>query len=132
MTDHEGQPAKVKFTSRLDYVPFRLKDDAAGGAAGRRGRARRIGREPNLRVTNGGLDANWMVKHGIPTVTFGAGQNEIHTVKEWVDLTEFETRWSWPTFWPRRRDLKAVRCRWSSVNCSDPCRTCAGRSTNDS
>ena len=49
-----------------------------------------IGREPNLRVTNGGLDANWMVQHGIPTVTFGAGQNEIHTVKEWVDLTEFE------------------------------------------
>ena len=33
--------------------------------------------------TNGGLDANWMVRHGIPTVTFGAGQNEIHTVEEW-------------------------------------------------
>ena len=32
-----------------------------------------------------------MVKHGIPTVTFGAGQNEIHTVKEFVDLTEFES-----------------------------------------
>ena len=40
-------------------------------------------------MTNGGLDANWMVKHGVPTVTFGAGQNEIHTVKEWVDLPEF-------------------------------------------
>lgn len=49
-----------------------------------------IGRAPNPRVTNGGLDANWMVKHGIPTVTFGAGQNDIHTVKEWVDLVEFE------------------------------------------
>ena len=45
----------------------------------------------DLRSTNGGLDANWMVKHGIPTVTFGAGQNEIHTVKEFVDLTEFES-----------------------------------------
>jgi tripeptide aminopeptidase len=32
-----------------------------------------------------------MVKHGIPTVTFGAGQNEIHTAKEYVDLTEFES-----------------------------------------
>ena len=42
-------------------------------------------------MTNGGLDANWMVKHGVPTVTFGAGQNEIHTVKEFVDLTEFES-----------------------------------------
>ncbi|MDB5306771.1 MAG: pepT 2 [Gemmataceae bacterium] len=88
--DHAGRTAKVKFTSRLDYVPFRLKDDAPvvkrAAAA-----VRAIGREPNLRVTNGGLDANWMVKHGIPTVTFGAGQNEIHTVKEFVDLTEFES-----------------------------------------
>ena len=87
--DHEGRTAKAKFTSRLDYVPFRLRDDApvvrrAADAV------RAIGREPNPRVTNGGLDANWMVKHGIPTVTFGAGQNEIHTVKEFVDLTEFE------------------------------------------
>jgi tripeptide aminopeptidase len=88
--DDEGRTAKVKFTSRLDYLPFRMKDDAPvvkrAAAA-----VRAIGREPNLRVTNGGLDANWMVKHGIPTVTFGAGQNEIHTVKEFVDLTEFES-----------------------------------------
>lgn len=87
--DHEGRSAKVKFTSRLDYVPFRLKADSP---VIRRAEAavRAIGREPNMRVTNGGLDANWMVKHGIPTVTFGAGQNEIHTVKEYVDLVEFE------------------------------------------
>lgn len=52
---------------------------------------RALGREPVLRTTNGGLDANWMVKHGIPTVTFGAGQNEIHTIKEFVDLAEFES-----------------------------------------
>lgn len=88
--DHEGRPAKVKFTSRLDYLPFRLPEDSPvvqrAAAA-----VRAIGREPNLRVTNGGLDANWMVKHGIPTITFGAGQNEIHTVKEYVDLTEFES-----------------------------------------
>ena len=38
----------------------------------------------------GGLDANWMVRHGIPTVTFGAGQNEVHTIDEWIDLTEYE------------------------------------------
>ena len=88
--DHEGRTAKVKFMSRLDYVPFRLKPDAP--VVGRAEAAvRAVGREPNLRVTNGGLDANWMVKHGIPTVTFGAGQNEIHTVKEFVDLTEFES-----------------------------------------
>jgi tripeptide aminopeptidase len=87
--DHRGKAAKVKFTSRLDYVPFRLPDNAPvvkkAVAA-----AKSIKLKPTLRVTNGGLDANWMVKHGIPTVTFGAGQNDIHTVKEWVDLKEFE------------------------------------------
>ena len=30
-----------------------------------------------------------MVKHGIPTVTLGAGQNNIHTVEEFVDVSEF-------------------------------------------
>jgi tripeptide aminopeptidase len=88
--DSDGRAAKAKFASRLDYVPFRLKDDAAvvkrAAAA-----VKALGRTPNLRVTNGGLDANWMVKHGVPTVTFGAGQNEIHTVKEFVDLIEFES-----------------------------------------
>jgi len=88
VTDDKRKGGKVKFRSRLDYVPFRLKDTepvvkhamAAAKAAGLK---------PTLRVTNGGLDANWMVKHGIPTVTFGAGQNEIHTIKEYVDLDEF-------------------------------------------
>jgi tripeptide aminopeptidase len=88
--DHEGRTAKIKFTSRLDYLPFRLKEDAPVAKKAAKA-VRAIGRVPNLRVTNGGLDANWMVKHGIPTVTFGAGQNEIHTVKEFVDLTEFES-----------------------------------------
>ena len=27
--------------------------------------------------------------NGVPTVTLGAGQNAIHTVDEWVDLTDF-------------------------------------------
>jgi tripeptide aminopeptidase len=88
--DDRGRPAKVKFTARLDYLPFRLRDDEPvvqrASAA-----VRALGREPQLRVTNGGLDANWLVRHGIPTVTFGAGQNEIHTPREWVDLAEFES-----------------------------------------
>jgi tripeptide aminopeptidase len=87
--DHMGKTAKVKFTSRLDYVPFRMKetDPVVKAAAAA---VKSIGLAPNFKITNGGLDANWMVKHGIPTVTFGAGQNEIHTVKEYVDLNEFD------------------------------------------
>ncbi len=86
--DHEGRTGKVKFTSRTDYHPFRLKDDAPIVKRAIEA-VKAIGRQPSTKVTNGGLDANWMVKHGIPTVTFGAGQNDIHTVKEWVDVPEF-------------------------------------------
>jgi tripeptide aminopeptidase len=85
----EGKTGKVKFRKQTDYHPFRMKDSlpvvkraieavtANGG-------------KPNVRTANGGLDANWMVRHGIPTVTFGAGQNEPHTVDEWINLDDYE------------------------------------------
>jgi tripeptide aminopeptidase len=87
--NHEGKSGRIKFKVQTDYHPFRMKDTlpvvqraVAAVTAG--------GGEPNVRTTNGGLDANWMVRHGIPTVTFGAGQNEAHTVDEWINLDEFE------------------------------------------
>jgi tripeptide aminopeptidase len=89
VTDDKGRAAKVKFHSRLDYHPFHLKSSEAvvrhAEAA-----ARSIGLTPTLRVGNGGLDANWLVRHKIPTVTIGAGQNNIHTTEEYVDLKQFE------------------------------------------
>jgi tripeptide aminopeptidase len=86
--DHKGRGAKVRFKSRLDYYPFRLKPDAAVVALAQSA-AKRAGLKPNLRITNGGLDANWMVRHGIPTVTFGAGQRNVHTIDEYVDLGDY-------------------------------------------
>ena len=88
VTDNEGKTGKVKFTTRTDYFPFRLKEESPVVQHAVEA-VKKIGREPVCRVTNGGLDANWMFKHGIPTVTLGAGQNDIHTVKEWVDVPEF-------------------------------------------
>jgi tripeptide aminopeptidase len=87
--DHRGRGARVRFQARHDYHPFRLKptDPVVRYAEAA---AVRAGLRPTLRTTNGGLDANWMVRHGIPTVTFGAGQNNIHTVEEYVDLVEFQ------------------------------------------
>lgn len=89
VVNSEGKTGRVKFTAHKDYYPFRLKESApvvrrAVAVASAQGHT------PNVRVANGGLDANWLVRHGIPTVTFGAGQNEAHTVDEWVDLVEFE------------------------------------------
>jgi tripeptide aminopeptidase len=88
VTDHRGRSAKVKFESRLDYYPFRLPPEgpvvrAAVSAA------EALGWQPLLRVTNGGLDANWLVRHGVPTITFGAGQNNVHTVEEFVNVPEY-------------------------------------------
>jgi tripeptide aminopeptidase len=42
-----------------------------------------------MAVTNGGLDANWITVHGIPTVTLGCGQRNIHTVSEELDIAQF-------------------------------------------
>jgi tripeptide aminopeptidase len=86
--DDRGQTAKLRFETRHDYYPFHLKptEPVVQHALAA---AEKAGLKPTLRVTNGGLDANWLVRHGIPTVTFGAGQNNIHTVDEFVDLTEF-------------------------------------------
>lgn len=86
--DDKGRRAKVDFKARLDYYPFRLSDDDAVVKHAERA-IQSCGRKPTVKVANGGLDANWIVRHGVPTVTMGAGQNEIHTVDEFVDLSEF-------------------------------------------
>ncbi|MCX7304015.1 MAG: M20/M25/M40 family metallo-hydrolase [Hyphomicrobiales bacterium] len=89
VVDHEGDTAEVKFSHVKSYPPFKLEDDTP--IVKRATKAlKMLGIEPNLMFSNGGLDANWLDKHGIPTITIGAGQAEIHTVKEYVNLPEFE------------------------------------------
>ena len=87
--DDEGKTGTVKFESRLDYMPFRL-DENSPVVNHTKTAIERLGWTPTTRIGNGGLDANWLVRHGVPTVTIGAGQNQIHTIEEWVDLAEFE------------------------------------------
>lgn len=89
VTNVQGQSGKAKFISHTDYYPFRLKDNAPVVKRAIEAVTAQ-GIKPEIRVANGGLDANWLVRHGIPTVTFGAGQNEPHTVDEWIDLKEYE------------------------------------------
>jgi tripeptide aminopeptidase len=88
VTNVAGKKAQVRFKSRKDYYPFSLKDTNPVVKKARAA-AVRAGWEPLLRSTNGGLDANWLVRHGIPTITFGAGQNHVHTIKEYVDLDDY-------------------------------------------
>jgi len=86
----QGKGGKVKFDGRLDYESFRLskKDPSALAAAAA---IKLIGKTPDFAIANGGLDANWLTARGLPTVSLGCGQNNIHTVDEWQNLTEFHT-----------------------------------------
>lgn len=86
--DHEGDTAKVTFESKPSYPSFNLSDDSPAVGHAKRA-AEYLGMKPTTVFSNGGLDANWLDKHGVPTVTIGAGQYEIHTVNEYVNLPEF-------------------------------------------
>jgi tripeptide aminopeptidase len=89
VTDHEGATAEVTFRQLPAYPPFKLDENAP--VVQRATKALKIlGIEPTYVFSNGGLDANWLDKHGVPTITIGSGQAEIHTLKEYVNLAEFE------------------------------------------
>lgn len=89
VADHEGGTAELTFSHTAAYPPFELGKDTP--IVKRAAKAMQIlGIEPVYVFSNGGLDANWLDKHGIPTITIGAGQAEIHTIKEYVNLPEFE------------------------------------------
>jgi tripeptide aminopeptidase len=86
--DVGGTTAEVRFEHVPAYPPFSLAKDSKIVQHAAKA-IESLGLEPAYLFSNGGLDANWLDKHGIPTVTIGAGQYEIHTVNEYVDLPEF-------------------------------------------
>ncbi|MHC4127276.1 MAG: M20/M25/M40 family metallo-hydrolase [Planctomycetota bacterium] len=86
--DERGRTGRVRFTARRDYAAFRLDPDAPVVAEARSA-ARALRLRSKLLVVDGGLDANWLNARGLPTVTFGAGQHNAHTVEEYVDVREY-------------------------------------------
>ncbi len=84
----DGKRGAVRFKSWMDYPSFLLRDDEEvvrfaaavmdmlGGSAG-------------LSLCDGGLDANFLNAHGIPTVSCGTGAHRPHTVDEYIDIEEF-------------------------------------------
>jgi tripeptide aminopeptidase len=84
-----GKRGEVAINGRLDYESFLLKQTEPCVVAAREA-VKAIGLEPEVTISNGGLDANWMSAHGIPTVTLGCGQNNIHTISEELDIPSFE------------------------------------------
>jgi tripeptide aminopeptidase len=85
----EGKSGRIKFKAETDYYPFRMKETLPVVQRAMEA-VSAVGGTPVIRAANGGLDANWMVRHDVPTVTFGAGQNEPHTIDEWINLDEYD------------------------------------------
>jgi tripeptide aminopeptidase len=83
-----GECGRIVFTSRLDYESFRLADNEPCVVAAEAA-VRAAGGEPYRAISDGGLDANWLTAHGVPTVTLGAGQENAHTTREYLDVEEF-------------------------------------------
>lgn len=85
----EGKRGSVEFDGRLDYESFAL-DGNSECVRLAEAAAASVGLEPYRAVSNGGLDANWVNAHGIPTVSLGCGQMNVHTTSERLDLKAFE------------------------------------------
>ena len=84
----DGKCGAVEIDGRLDYESFHLPDDSPSILAAEEA-IRSLGGKPVRAISNGGLDANWISARGIPTVTIGCGQENIHTPAERLDCGEF-------------------------------------------
>jgi tripeptide aminopeptidase len=88
--NEQGRGGRVEMDGRLDYESFVLPTDDPS-LAGAEAAIRSVGLEPQRAVARGGLDANWMFRHGIPTATMGCGQGNQHMVTETLRVKQFET-----------------------------------------
>jgi tripeptide aminopeptidase len=83
-----GRRGSVEITVQDKYESFRL-EEAEPCVQAALAAVLDAGLEPETRVINGGLDANWLTAHGLPTVTLGCGQAGIHTVEERLHVESF-------------------------------------------
>ncbi|MBE7466476.1 MAG: M20/M25/M40 family metallo-hydrolase [Planctomycetes bacterium] len=83
-----GQCAEVAFGPAPTYESFKLPEGEPAVLLALRA-ARELSIEMACVDNNGGMDSNWLNAHGIPTVTYGTGQRQVHTPHEWIDLDEY-------------------------------------------
>jgi tripeptide aminopeptidase len=84
----EGRRGSVRFDGRLDYESF-LLDGKSECVRLAEAAVTAVGRQPLQAISNGGLDANWINAHGIPAVTLGCGQMNVHMTSEMLDLAAY-------------------------------------------
>ncbi|HEY2251645.1 MAG TPA: M20/M25/M40 family metallo-hydrolase [Planctomycetaceae bacterium] len=83
-----GKMGRLRFQADLKYESFKIPESAPAVQSSLRA-IRDVGLEPAIRISNGGLDANWLSARGLPTVTLGAGQQNVHTVNETLAVDDF-------------------------------------------
>jgi tripeptide aminopeptidase len=83
-----GKAGRVNFTADLKYESFKLAETEPVVQAALNA-ARATGLDAITHVSNGGLDANWLSARGLPTVTMGCGQQNVHTVDEALHIKNF-------------------------------------------
>ncbi|MBL8818031.1 MAG: M20/M25/M40 family metallo-hydrolase [Planctomyces sp.] len=84
----DGKSAKLTFEEEVRYEAFRIDAEAECVKAAKT-IAESLGLPCETRISDGGLDANWLFQHGLPTVTLGCGQHQIHTVSERLNIAEY-------------------------------------------
>jgi tripeptide aminopeptidase len=83
-----GECGQCKFESHVDYESFALPEDHPSIVTAKAAIAK-IGRQAFCEVSNGGVDANWLFRHGIEAVTLGCGQRNIHTADERLEIADY-------------------------------------------
>ena len=86
--NNAGDRGEISFNADLKYESFVMSPDEPCVAVAITA-IESIGLPADTRISNGGLDANWMIAHGLPTVTLGCGQQDIHTVNESLDIDSY-------------------------------------------
>ena len=83
-----GECGSIEADGQLDYEAFQLDLSEPCIQIAERA-VRRVGLTPQHAIANGGLDANWLVARGIPTVSLGCGQLNQHMTSESLDIEAF-------------------------------------------
>lgn len=83
-----GRSARLHFNAALKYESFKLSESEPTVQTALAA-IRAVGLQPQTRISNGGLDANWLSARGLPTVTLGSGQQNVHTVDERLIVEDY-------------------------------------------
>ena len=88
MKNVAGKKGSIDFEWDLKYPAF-LLDRQEPVVQSTEQAIESLGLKPTLVVGNGGLDANFLSGRGLPTVTLGCGEKNVHTVNEVVVIENY-------------------------------------------